>query len=376
MTTDFDVIIIGLGAMGSSAALQLSRNNKKVLGIDRFAPPHTFGSSHGQTRIIREAYFEHPLYVPLVQRAYDLWFDMEKETGKELFLKTGGMMIGSPESELVKGAKTSADIHNLEYKLLDFAQIKLQFPAFNLSEEMVGIWEPRAGVLFPEKCIETFLELAGNSGAKLNFNETVLNFTADKNEVTVKTDKGIYKTEKLIISSGAWLNKLIPELKLPLYIERQVLFWFDTNNSKNFNLEKFPIFIWEYETDKIFYGFPDTGDGLKVAFYHGGDKLFNADVINREICEKEIDSIKEVMMKYFPDASNKLLNSAVCMYTNTPDLHFLLDYHPEYKNVIIASPCSGHGFKFSPAIGEILKDMVISGKTSFQLKPFSIERFK
>jgi sarcosine oxidase len=159
-----------------------------------------------------------------------------------------------------------------------------------------------------------------------------------------------------------------------LYIERQVLFWFETNNHQNFKPDKFPIYIWEYEPDKIFYGFPDIGDGLKTAFYHGGEKLHDASTIRRKVSEDEVNSIKKVMSDYLPGAGNKMLNSTVCMYTNTPDLHFLIDFHPDYNNVIIASPCSGHGFKFSTAIGEMLKDLVISGKTSFELEPFKISR--
>jgi sarcosine oxidase len=375
MDKSFDVIIIGLGAMGSSTAFHLAKNNIKVLGIDQYKPPHTCGSSHGSSRVIREAYYEHPLYVPIVQRAYELWFDLEKESGAELFCKTGGLMIGRNDSELVKGAKHSAELHKLEHKYMGIEQLREGFPAFNLADDMVAVWEPRAGVLFPEKCIETNLKLAGKYGAVLNYNEQVVEWKVDNNEVTVITDQDSYKAPKLVFSAGSWLPELVPQLNLPLQIERQVLYWFEPDKKTSaFDPDKFPIYIWEAKPDKIFYGFPDLGEGVKIANHHRGE-ITTPDKINREVKAEEIDEIKEIIKEYLPAAQGKLISSTVCMYTDTPDFNFLIDFHPQFKNIVIASPCSGHGFKFSSAIGEIVKDLLLTGNTVFDLEPFKIKRF-
>jgi sarcosine oxidase len=377
MHKNFDVIVLGLGAHGSSAVYHLSKTNIKICGIDRFAPPHTFGSSHGQSRIIRQAYHESPMYVPLVMEAYKLWNELENASGKNLLLKTGGIILGNENSMVVKGAKLSAETHNVSYDYLNHTEIQKEFPALKPTEETVAVVEKNAGILFPEECIKANLKLANDNGALLLFGEVVKSINIKNNSVEVVTDKNNYETQKLIISVGAWLNDLLPELKLPLSIKRQVLFWFKNENER---MQKFigpkqlPIFIWQYSSPHIFYGFPDLGDGIKIAPHHEGQPT-HPDLLSQKVDDTEINDIQKIADKYI-NAKLQFNYSAVCMYTNTPDEHFIIDFHPLNNNIIIASPCSGHGFKFSSAIGKLLCDMATGKKLDFDIAPFNINRFK
>jgi sarcosine oxidase len=372
---DHEVIVVGLGAMGSSSVYHLARRGHRVLGLDRFHPPHKFGSSHGLTRIIREAYFEDSLYVPLVQRAYELWADLEKKSGHQLLLKTGGLMIGPPDGALVSGASRSAEQHQLEHEILNSTNLAQKFPMFNVEDDPMAVWEPRAGILFPERAIQTHLELAAQHLAQLRFNEPVLKWEPFEKGVRVFTDGNSYTANHLVLSPGAWMNDLMPARRLPLAVERQVLYWFKpASHPELFQPDQLPIFIRQYASDRFFYGFPDLGDGIKVAFHHEGGKV-DPNALSQEVDQEEIDEIRDVLSRYLPEANGKLLSTAVCMYTNTPDEHFILDYHPKFPQVIVASPCSGHGFKFSPVIGEMISDMVIA-KWLHSEPPRNLELFK
>ncbi|HKS36533.1 MAG TPA: N-methyl-L-tryptophan oxidase, partial [Verrucomicrobiae bacterium] len=264
MRGGYEVIIVGMGAMGSAAAYHLAKRGKRVLGFDRFAPPHTLGSSHGKTRIIREAYFEHPLYVPLIQRAYELWAELESESGDKLFRQTGGLMMGRPDSVVVAGARRSAEEHRLRHELLSAHDVRLRFPAFHPADDMIAVWGPRAGILFPERCVEAHLASARRRGAELAFDEPVLRWQPDGDGVRVFTTKGEYQTDQLLFTTGSWLTLFIAELRLPLTVERQIQFWFEPRNPAWFQPDRCPIHIWEHEPGKYFYGFPDLGDGVKV----------------------------------------------------------------------------------------------------------------
>ena len=375
MNGSFDVAIVGLGAIGSAAAYHLARRGQRVLGLDRFTPPHTLGSSHGQTRIIREAYFEHHSYVPIVQRAYHLWEELEQDIGRKLLLKTGGIMLGPPDGELVTGAEFSARKHDLPYEKISADEARRRYPVLQPSEDMVGIWDPRAGILYPEACIEAHLELARRNGAELRFDEAVVSWEADGEGVQVVTPNGRYRAERLLLSAGAWMTHLVKDLNLPLTVERQVLFWFKAAaNPEAFSPERCPIFIWDYERDHHFYGFPDLGEGIKVAQMHDGEPT-DPDAIRREVGPDDADSLRSLLEKYMPDANGAQLASEVCMFTNTPDTHFLIDFHPVHSQTVIASPCSGHGFKFASAIGEILADLLTEGRTGFDIDLFRLARF-
>jgi sarcosine oxidase len=375
MPDRFDVIVVGLGAMGSATAYHLARRGRKVLGVDRFAPPHTFGSSHGQTRIIREAYFEHPAYVPIVQRAYVLWDELAQEAGAELLLKTGGLMIGRPDSVVFAGARRSADTHGLPHEVLSAGQIRQRFPALQPDDDMSAILEPRAGILFPERCVAAHLSLAVRHGANLRTDEPVVRWQVTVGGVKVITTRGEYHADHLILSAGSWITQLAPELKLPFKVERQVLFWFDpTTSPALFHPERCPIHLWQFHNRRFFYGFPDLGEGVKVACHHHGE-FTSPDQIRRTVSSAEVDAMRAIVRRYLPGADGPLRSATVCMYTNTPDEHFWIDWHPVHPQVLIASPCSGHGFKFASAVGEILCQMVTEGRTRFDLSLFQARSF-
>ncbi len=256
--------------MGSSTAYQLALRGQKVLGIDQFTPPHAFGSSHGKSRIIREAYFEDPLYVPLVKRAYNGWAELQARSGKRVLTRTGGLMVGAPNGTVVAGARASAVEHRLPFEELTVSELRSRFPALHAPDDAVAIWEPRAGVLDPEAAIEAQLSLARASNAELRFGEKVTKWRATDSGVEVMTVSGTYSAARLVISAGAWVGELVPELALQLTVERNAVYWFDPLKPNEFTPNKFPIFIHEYAPGRTWYGFADFGDGVKVALHHQG----------------------------------------------------------------------------------------------------------
>jgi sarcosine oxidase len=365
-----DVAVIGLGAMGSAAARELSRRGLDVIGFDRFKPPHTFGSSHGDSRIIREAYFEHPIYVPMVQRAFELWRELEQESGTPLLRATGGLMIGARDSLLVTGALRSAQLHHLDHAVLTAFEIRKRFAALNPEPHMVGVWEPRAGVLSPEACVRAQLEQARRAGATVRVDEAVERWQPDGNHIGIVTKQGRYRARQLIISAGAWVNALLPGRPLPMRVERQVLHWFaPARDAEAFDPERCPIHLWQFDGARFFYGFPDLGAGVKLGFHHGGD-FTAADSVRRDVASTEVDGVRAALRRFVPAADGPCLSSVVCLYTNAPDEHFCVDRHPAHANVVVASACSGHGFKFAPVIGEILADLVQRKTTRFDLELF------
>jgi sarcosine oxidase len=380
-----DVAIVGLGAMGSAAAYAIARRGRRVIGFDRFRPPHTFGSSHGESRIIREAYFEQPYYVPLVRRAYALWRAIEQEVertrGQErearLLLTCGGISVGPPDSVIVSGARASARMHDVPYEELSAAEVHRRFPAWRVPEDMVGIWDPGAGVLFPERCIDTLLSLAAAQGATLAFEEPVTSWCVVDGGVEVRTAKGVYHAGQIVLAAGGWMRELAGhgDLDLPLVVERNAVHWFaPAARPETFRADCFPLFLLESAPDRVAYGFPDLGDGVKAAWHHQGE-ITSADAVRRGVDAAEIDSVRDMFQRFLPDANGACLKSAVCLYTNTPDHDFIIDRHPRHAQVLIASPCSGHGFKFSAAIGEILAALAIEGRSDFDLTPFRLTRF-
>jgi sarcosine oxidase len=373
MPSSHDVIIVGLGAMGSAAAYHLAQRGQRVLGLDRFSPPHTMGSSHGQTRIIREAYFEHPCYVPIVQRAYVLWDELSRTASAPLFLQTGGLMIGAPDSIVFTGAKRSADTHRLPHEVLTAGEVRKRFPALDPGDDMRAVLEPRAGILFPERCVAAHLALAARHGANLCSEEPVVRWSATEHGVEVISTKGTYHAGQMIVSAGSWARELLPDLNPPLTIERQVLFWFEPKTAPRvFYPERCPIHLWQVGTGegrKFFYGFPDLGEGVKVAGHHDGAPV-SPDFVSRDVAPGEVDAMRGLLRRFLPQADGPLRSATVCLYTNTPDEHFWIDRHPAHPQVLIASPCSGHGFKFSSAIGEILADLVTAGRSQFDLGLF------
>jgi sarcosine oxidase len=373
----YDAIVAGLGGMGSATAYQLAGRGKRVLGLERFSPAHDKGSSHGRSRIIRQAYFEDPAYVPLLFRAYELWEQLERETGQELMMLTGGLMIGRREGELVSGSVRSAKAHGLPYELLDAGEIKDRFPPFSLDSETVALYEEKAGFVRPEESVKAHLDRAVALGADLRFEEPVLSWEASGEGVRVVTPRGSYEAERLVISPGAWAPQLLADLRVPLEVERQVMYWFEpASGPEPFRSERFPIFIWEPDDGNVFYGVPDQdgGRGVKASLYRAGGVPCTPETLDREVHDKEVEFIRSYLAEHVPDLAGRCLEAKACMYTNTPDLHFVISFHPDHPQVVIACGFSGHGYKFCSVVGEILADLATEGSTRHPIDLFSPAR--
>lgn len=373
----FDAALVGLGAAGSAAASALARRGARVLGLDRFEPPHERGSSHGETRMIREAYFEAPFYVPLVRRAYEAWRELEARSGRTLLRRTGGIMVGPREGELVSGSLASARRHGLPHEELDAEEIRRRFPALRPAEGAVGVLEPRAGFLFPERCIEAFLAEARGAGALLRTGERVTGWRVDGGGVQVWTERGAYRAGRLLLAAGAWTPALVPELPVPLAVERAVQFWFEPlgpSEAAELEPDRCPVYACESEEGRIWYGFPLQPRGVKVGFHHGGEAT-DPEAVRGQVEDAEAEEMRDVLRRHIPGAAGRLREAGPCLYTNTPDRHFLIDFHPDHPEVLVCSACSGHGFKFASALGEILADLLLEGRSEADLSPFRLDRF-
>lgn len=358
MAERWDVIVTGLGAMGSAAARELARRGLRVLALDRYAPPHAHGSTHGRTRIIREAYFEDPAYVPLVQRAGLLWEELERDVGERLFVRTGGLMIGPEDGELVRGARVSAERHGLPHEVLTAAEVRRQFPVLMPESNAVALLEPRAGVLFPEACVRALLAGAARDGATLRTGEPMLTWRVEGGVVRVATAIGEHIADRLVLALGPWLPQFLNGGQIQLAVERQMQHWFAPRaDAKRFSPDELPIALWE-TPGRMFYTIPDFGDGLKIAVHHDGE-ITDPQRVRRTITEQEDANARALLERFLPDAAGELRDRAVCLYTNTSDGHFVIDHHPAHPEVVIASPCSGHGFKFAPAIGEMVAKLTV-----------------
>ncbi len=360
----FEVIVIGVGAMGSSACYHLARRGVRVLGLERFSIPNDLGSSHGDSRMIRLCYFEHPDYVPLLRRSYELWEALEAESRQTLLRITGGIYIGAADGAIVTGTLRSAAEHDLPHERLDRTQLHHRYPQFTVPDDYVGVYESRAGMLFPELCISAAAELALRHGAHLRGQERVVRWNEDGRGLEVHTDRGTYRAEKLVFCGGAWSGRLLSELAIPLTVTRQVFGWVWPRKPELFGLEAIPVWAIDHPDGTLHYGFPLRPErpGFKIA-HHGGGMAADPDTVDRTIGPGDERSFREVLDRYLPDASGEVLSMSVCLYTNTPDGHFVLDVHPSHSQVYLACGFSGHGFKFAPVIGEVLADLVMDGAT-------------
>lgn len=381
---DFDVIVVGLGAMGSAAAYHLAGNNRKVLGLEAFGPAHDRGSSHGESRIIRQAYFENPAYVPLVLRAYELWDRLQRESGKDLLTITGGLAIGPERGDLVSGCLRSAREYDLPHELLDPGQMRSRFPQFFLAPEEIAFYEERAGFLRPEECIRQHLRGASDRGATLHIEEPVLSWSASNQGegVTVQTHKQTYRANSLVLSVGPWFAdvgfaELALAVSIPVVVTRHVMFWFrPLRQASTFDKSVFPIFLWGPGEGPFFYGFPRTGEDTdpKVAIHSGMEKC-SPSSIDRVIHPEDEAAIRSAIRKRIPALNGEVSHASTCMYTMTPDENFIIDRHPDYPQVVFAAGFSGHGFKFSSVVGEILCDLATTRETRFDIALFSGARF-
>jgi sarcosine oxidase len=381
----YDAIVLGLGAVGSAAAYQLGRRGARVLGLDRQAPPHVFGSSHGGTRITRLAIGEGAHYTPLVMRAHEIWRDIERETGAELLTANGMLAISSAATTAAthvegffRNTVSAAERYGIAHELLDAAEIRRRYPQFAVTDNEFGYFEPSAGFLRPEQCVHWQLELARKHGAELHMGETALGFEPGSASVRVTTDRGRYEAGTLIVAVGAWAPGLLgPELASLFKVHRQVQFWFAPNDDgRAWQPDRMPVFIWELPVGKQgIYGFPAIDGGVKVAT-ESYEATTDPDAVAREVSDAEAAAMHErYVAPFFPGLGPVCTKAATCLYTVTPDFGFVVDRHPEAERVIVASPCSGHGFKHSPAIGEALADLVLEGRSRHDLAPFALGRF-
>lgn len=376
----FDVIIVGLGGMGSAAACHLAGRGLRVLGLDRFDPPHDRGSSHGSTRVIRQAYFEHPAYVPLLLRAYEGWRNLERASGQPLLLLPGGLMIGPPDSEVVSGSLRSARLHGLPHQLLEAAELRRRFPAFRLPETHVALFEEAAGLVFCEKAIRAHLDLAARRGASLRFQSPVLQWRVRPGGVEVVTTQGTDFAGRLVLTPGPWAPELLRDLGLPLTVERQVLCWFDPPGGiALFQPDRFPIYIWQRSPNCSPYGFPAVDGnrgGVKIALYRSPEtETCTPESVDRKIRNSDETNLREVIREFLPALDGPLLRATTCLYTLTPDLHFIIDRHPAHPEVIVAGGFSGHGFKFCSVVGEMIADLVTDRAPACDLSLFRSTRF-
>jgi monomeric sarcosine oxidase len=368
--TGFDVAIIGLGAMGSAAAHHLAARGARVLGLEQFTPAHDQGSSHGDSRIIRQAYFEHPSYVPLLRRAYELWEAAEAESGRHLLTLTGALMIGRPEAATVAGSRLSAQTWQLEHEVLDAAAVRRRFPTFALAEDEVAVHEERAGFVAPEETVLAQVDLARRHGADLRFGERVLGWQASGDGVEVTTTTDRHRADRLVVCAGAWAPQLL-RLAVPMRVERQIMHWFEPDGGIGpFAADRHPVYVWEDATGDQIYGFPARPgeDTAKVAFFHRPVPT-DPDHVDRHVQPEEVQEISNYVRTRLP-ALTRHVRALTCLYTTTPDHHFVLGPHPDHPRVSVAAGFSGHGFKFTPVVGEILADLALGGATNHDIALF------
>jgi sarcosine oxidase len=362
--------------MGSAAAFYLARRGAEVVGLETLGPAHDQGSSHGESRIIRQAYFEDPGYVPLVLRAYQLWRELEESSGQRLLEITGGAMIGLPDGALVSNSLESARRWDLPYRILTAGELHSEFPVFHPQSGQVGLLEPEAGVLAPERAVLAHLQLAAALGADLHFGERVEEWEVSGAGVVVRTQLTDYRADRLVLAAGAWSPDLLNGMALPLKVERQVVGWFAPAQIGPFTAPSCPIYIFERGDGALYYGVP-TRDGqtAKAARHHGGEQT-TAAAPRAEVSQAEISRIREGLAGMLPQlAIAPMVRAQPCLYTNTPDLNFVIGNHPLSPVVSVAAGFSGHGFKFSPVVGEILADLAASGRSELLIRAFAPDRF-
>ncbi|MCA1846602.1 MAG: N-methyl-L-tryptophan oxidase [Actinobacteria bacterium] len=374
-----DVIVVGLGGMGSAAAYHLARRGQRVLGLERFGPVHDLGSSHGGSRLIRQAYYEDPAYIPLVQRSYELWRELERSSGETLLLNTGGLLLGSPECPMIKGAREVADLAGLDHEVLNACAVRRRFPTLAPSDDTVAYFEPAAGVLRPENAVAAHLRLAGTAGADLHFFEPVSDWCTDGVAgVTVRTWAGTYSAARLVICPGAWAPGLLGELPVPFTAQRLVVTRFQPHDGVTpFLPDRHPFWMWDTGSNTrlgfagFLYGSPalDGPDG-GVKLSRVDERPCTAETVDRAVTAAEIDEVVAALRPHLAVELGPVVEARVCMWANTPDHHFVLGPHPHKPDVIVGAGCSGHAFKFLPVIGEILADFVMDGKTAHPVELF------
>jgi sarcosine oxidase len=360
--------------MGSAALYHLARRGARALGLERFEIPHDRGSSHGLSRIIRLAYWEHPDYVPLVRRAYALWRELERATGEPLLTVTGSIDAGAAHSRMIRGALAACRSHRLEHELLDSAALTTRFPGYRLPDSLVAVFQPDGGFLHPERCIVAHVNAARALNASVRTNERVIEWSASDGRVNVTTDRDRYEAATLIIAAGPWLPAVMPALAPRLQVERQVVLWTQPLRPELFTPAAFPVFYID-TPHGAFYGFPaDAERGFKIGKYHHRRETTDPDAPDRACSPEDEATLREALSSYFPDANGRTLSASACLFTNTPDEHFVIDRLPEQPNVIVVGGFSGHGFKFCSAVGEMAAELTLNERTR-RMDLFAIDRW-
>ena len=371
----YDVIIVGTGGMGSAAAYHLAARRQRVLALDRYPLTHELGSSHGLTRIIRLAYFEDPSYVPLLRRAFELWRALEAEVGETLLHVTGALEVGWEGNEIFEGSRRSCRAHGLRHEVLDATTLSARFPAWRPPPRAAAVFQPDGGFLLSERCILAHAARAEAMGATIRTGERVLEWKVAGGTVTVRTAQGIYEGGQLVLAAGAWMGSLVPELSGLLTPERQVVGWFEIAEHERFRPETFPVFVLDVDEGR-FYGFPEHGvPGFKIGKYHHLGERIDPETMDRSCHEADEAALRAAVSRYFPSADGPLLLAKGCIFTNTSDGHFIIDRHPTEPEVLLVSPCSGHGFKFCGIVGEIVADLVERDSTAHDTSLFRLDRF-
>jgi sarcosine oxidase len=371
----FDVVVCGLGVTGSAALHELAGRGVRVAGIERFAPGHDHGSSHGETRVIRLGYFEHPSYVPLVRHAHARWRAIGEEAGTPLLHVTGIVEIGPPDGTLVRGTLAAITQHGLPHEIMAADELMRRFPAFRVPNEYVGVWQPEGGYLAAEPSVTALVRLARQKGAEVHLGETIAQIAPEAGGVRVTTDRGMVTARLAVVALGARLEALLPDLPAPIRITRQVMGWFAPRERAPLFDGRLPVFMLE-SRHGIHYGFPPNSAGeIKVAKHHHADQAVDPETYDRTISAADEALIRAAVAEHVPAANGALLKAKTCIYTVTPDGDFIIDRLPQAPQIIVASPCSGHGFKFAPAVGEVLADLATKGTTTHDISRFGLQRF-
>ncbi|MDP7673660.1 MAG: N-methyl-L-tryptophan oxidase [Dehalococcoidia bacterium] len=375
MSQEFDCIVIGVGGMGSSTLYNLAKRGRRVLGLEQFDIPHAEGSSHGVNRIIRLAYYEHPSYVPLLRRAYELWSEIESVTGEQLLYKTGSIDTAPSGHEVFEGSLESCLLHDIPHRVLNHAQINEQFPGYQLPPGHMGLFQEDGGFVLSERSIVAYANAAMSAGAEIHAREVVTGWESDQGGVRVFTDRSEYTAERLVITAGAWTSGMIPILDELAVPERQVLAWLQPLDGSLYTPEVFPVFNAYFDEGR-YYGFPVFGiPGFKVGRYHHLEEVIDPDSEIKTVTGEDEAVLRSAVERYFPKANGTTMTLKTCMFTNTPDEHFIVDLLPGNTQVAVAAGFSGHGFKFASVIGEILADLAITGETEHNIDLLKIDRF-
>lgn len=371
----YDAIVVGLGGVGSAAAFHLASRGVRVLGLERFTAAHDCGSSHGHTRVIRKAYYEHTDYVPLLREAYRLWHDLEQRSGKKLFHETGLLQVGPASGEVISGVLKSAETHRLAVEKLAADEVIRRFPGFKVPEQSVGVFESAAGYLRVEDCVRTHLEQAEAAGAELRFDTPVNHWRKEQNAVAITCRDETISTGALVIATGAWSVPLLANEGVQLNVLRKHLHWFVNNAAAYQQQHGCPVFLYELP-EGIYYGFPQIDDcGVKLAEHSGGEMVAEPSRLSREIDCDERARVSDFRGAYLPGVSSQSSHHAVCMYTMTADGHFIVDRLPEHPRVTLAAGLSGHGFKFTCGLGKALADIALDGRSDLPVDFLRLGRF-